>query len=293
MERKADGFEAEKIIVLPPYILKDMVAHPLIRQLYITDIGYFPKARHHYRDRPLGCEMHILIYCAGGEGWITRGSQPSVRVTAQTLTVIPAGMPHSYGADENNPWSIYWFHLMGEDAAAFFGSLNTEAGQLRMTLSHSVKLLDLFEQCYDILSAKPYSMDHQVHVSQIMRYWLSFAGLMNAGAGGDRSERHIEQAIQFMQEQLESNLTLEKLAAHTRISRQHLNHLFKQSTGFAPIDYYLRMKIQRAGQLLDLTDRSMKDISLSLGFQDPYYFSRLFKKMIGLSPTEYRNKLKG
>ncbi|MBW7457261.1 helix-turn-helix domain-containing protein [Paenibacillus sepulcri] len=293
MLRKADGFEAEKIIVLPPYILKEMVAHPLIRQLYITDIGYFPRARHHYRDRPSGCSMHILIYCAGGEGWIQSGSHKAMRVTEQTLTVIPADTPHSYGADENNPWSIYWFHLMGEDAGAFFSNFSMEAGPLRLGLSHSVKLLDLFGQCYDILSSKPYSMDHQVHVSQTVRYYLSFVGLMKAGAGEEKSERYIEQAIQYMKEQLESNLSLEELVAHTRISKQHLNHLFKQSTGFAPIDYYLRMKIQRAGQLLDLTDRSIKDIGLSLGFQDPYYFSRLFKKMIGLSPTEYRNKLKG
>jgi AraC-like DNA-binding protein len=72
-----------------------------------------------------------------------------------------------------------------------------------------------------------------------------------------------------------------------------LTYLFKQETGFPPIDYFLRMKIQRAGQLLDLTENSVKEISSSLGIDDPYYFSRLFKKINNCSPTEYRKRKKG
>ncbi|WP_240632990.1 AraC family transcriptional regulator [Paenibacillus montanisoli] len=291
--KKAEGFEAEKINVLPPFILNEMVAHPLIRQLYITDIGFFPRARHHYRERLSGCDTHILIYCSSGEGWIKKGSAAEFRLTEQTLAVIPANMPHAYGADDRNPWSIYWFHLKGELADAFFRHLNLATAPLKLSLSDSVKLIELFDQCYDTLLDKPYSIDHLVHVSQTISYLLSYVGIRKSQTEDEKAERYIEHAVQYMTERLESNLSLDDLAAHVSLSKQHLNHVFKQSTGFAPIDYYLRMKMQRAGQLLDLSDRSIKDICLSLGFQDPYYFSRLFKKLIGMSPTEYRNKLKG
>ncbi|WP_308635731.1 AraC family transcriptional regulator [Paenibacillus silvisoli] len=291
--KKADGFEAEKINVLPPFLIDEMAAHPLIKQLYMTDIGFFPRARHHYRERPSGCDTHILIYCSSGEGWIKKGSEAEFRLTEKSLTVIPANTSHAYGADDQNPWSIYWFHLKGDMADAFIQHLNLASGPVKLSLSDSDKFIALFDQCYDALLEKSYSLDHLVHISQTIGYLLSYVGIRKGQTEDEKAVRYIEQAVHYMRERLESNLSLDELAVHVSLSKQHLNHVFKQSTGFAPIDYYLRMKIQRAGQLLDLTERSMKDICLSLGFKDPYYFSRLFKKMIGMSPTEYRNKLKG
>ena len=78
------------------------------------------------------------------------------------------------------------------------------------------------------------------------------------------------------------------VARHTGISKQHLIHLFKRETALPPIEYFLRMKMQRAAQLLDLTDLSVKEIGHAVGMTDPYYFSRLFKQMMGHSPSRYR-----
>jgi AraC-like DNA-binding protein len=77
------------------------------------------------------------------------------------------------------------------------------------------------------------------------------------------------------------------------LSKQHVIHLFNREAGFSPIDYFLRMKMQRAARMLDLTNLTVKDISGSVGITDPYYFSRLFKKVMGYSPTDYRNIPKG
>ncbi|MDQ8733102.1 AraC family transcriptional regulator [Paenibacillus sp. LHD-38] len=288
-----EGFNDEKIIVLPQYQLNEMIAQPLIRDTYITDIGYYPRAKSHYRERPAGCDSHILIFCVGGEGWIKLAGQSSFQLTEQTLAVIPPNTPHVYGADETDPWSIYWFHLNGEQVGALIQSSGLDAGPIRLSLTDSEKIRDLFHQCYDLLSAKAYSASHQIHVSYTMRYLLSFIGLIPRRKQEAKTQAYIEQAILYMQERLEMDMTIDGLVAHTRVSKQHLNHLFKQATGFAPIDYYLRLKMQRACQLLDLTDNSIKEISISLGLSDPYYFSRLFKKIIGSSPSDYRSKLKG
>ena len=68
--RKRDGFVGEKQIYLPHKLLKERIlSNPLLNNLYITLIGYFPKATFHYRERRWGCEDNILIYCVGGKGW--------------------------------------------------------------------------------------------------------------------------------------------------------------------------------------------------------------------------------
>ncbi|WP_342778510.1 AraC family transcriptional regulator [Paenibacillus sinopodophylli] len=293
IRKKADGFHGEKIIVLPQYQLSEMIANPLISGTYITDIGYYQRAASHFRERQQGSDSYIVIFCVGGQGWIKLADQSTISLNEQTIAVIPPELPHAYGADETNPWSIYWFHLKGDQVGALIQSSGLDAGPLQVSLTDSDKIRELFNQCYDLLSSKAYSVSHQIHVSHTMRYLLSFIGLIPRRKQEAKTLAYIEQAILYMQERIENNMTIDELISHIRISKQHLNHLFKHATGFAPIDYYLRLKMQRACQLLDLTDNSIKEISVSLGLSDPYYFSRLFKKIIGSSPSDYRSKLKG
>jgi len=99
----------------------------------------------------------------------------------------------------------------------------------------------------------------------------------------------IDSAIQYMQEHITENFSLNELSKFYNYSPSRFSSLFKQKTGYAPIDYFIQMKMQKATQQLDFTDHSIKEISLDMGFDDPYYFSRRFSKVIGMSPTKYRS----
>ena len=69
MVRKKEGFQGQKAIVIPRKILSRLCAHNnVIGNMYITDIGYYPKAKFHYRERLHGADQHILIYCLEGRG---------------------------------------------------------------------------------------------------------------------------------------------------------------------------------------------------------------------------------
>jgi AraC-like DNA-binding protein len=92
-----------------------------------------------------------------------------------------------------------------------------------------------------------------------------------------------------MQEHINENISLNNLSSFYNYSPSRFSSLFKQKTGYAPIDYFIQMKMQKASQHLDFTDQSIKEIALNMGFDDPYYFSRRFSKVIGMSPTKYRS----
>ena len=70
LERKRDGFAGERMVVLPTEAFEPYIQHPLVRRLYLTDVGYFPKAAHHYRSRKKGTGQFIFFYCMQGSGII-------------------------------------------------------------------------------------------------------------------------------------------------------------------------------------------------------------------------------
>src|SRR3954469_14338098 len=125
--KRRDGFEGEKLISLPETVCTNLLKnYPAISQIYITHIGYFPKATFHQRRRRNGCRDNILIYCMRGRGWYVIGSR-RYEVEPNQFVIIPATSEYlRYGADENDPWTIYWVHFSGTDMNSFNASFGID-----------------------------------------------------------------------------------------------------------------------------------------------------------------------
>ena len=116
--KKKDGFKGEKTIVLPEKIIQEIKCNPLINSLYVTDIGYYPRALYHYRERKKCCSENILIYCTEGKGWY-KVNKNTKNVQANEFFILPANVSHCYGSDEKDPWTVYWVHFSGTKAEFF------------------------------------------------------------------------------------------------------------------------------------------------------------------------------
>lgn len=95
-----------------------------------------------------------------------------------------------------------------------------------------------------------------------------------------------------MAQHVNQPLQVAELAAQANVSPSHYFALFKRQTGRAPIDYFIRLRMQRARTLLDSTTASVKEIAVALGYNDPFYFSRVFKTVNRVAPTLYRARQK-
>ncbi|AEI41713.1 transcriptional regulator, AraC family [Paenibacillus mucilaginosus KNP414] len=293
MTRKKDGFQSEMLLVLQEQFVRDYAEHPLAGGLFVTDIGYFPHARHHYRERKEGCEAYILIFCSGGEGWVRIEDHPPQMVKKYDLLVIPANVPHAYGASDTLPWSIYWFHFRGDQAQHYIDLLPLSRSLLRLDAQDALRLTEWFQACYTLLSEKGYSLPHCLHANQFMGQILGMLALQRPSEADQLSNGYVEQSIRYMKQSIAENLSLAQLSEQANLSRSHYLSVFKSVTGQSPAHYFQQLKIQQACTYLDLTDWSIKEISGRVGFKDPLYFSRAFRKSIGVSPSTYREKMKG
>lgn len=110
---KAEGFRDETYLIVPTESFAEYMEHPLVRGAYLTDVGFFPKAKEHYREREEGADQYILIYCTEGRG-IIEVEDKKYHLGRSDAFCIPRNRRHRYYADEEEPWSILWVHFKGE-----------------------------------------------------------------------------------------------------------------------------------------------------------------------------------
>lgn len=106
------------------------------------------------------------------------------------------------------------------------------------------------------------------------------------------SVHRVGQSREFMEQHYNQRIQIPVLAAQANVSVSHFFKIFKEETGCAPLVYLTRLKVERACDWLVTTAWSIKLISANLGYNDPLYFSRVFKSFIGMAPKAYRRSKK-
>lgn len=291
--RKEEGFKGQRSIVLPDFIIKEALDDPVYSSLYITDIGFYPDASLHSRTRSEGSKQFILIYCIKGEGWVSVDGQNKVVKTGQFF-IIPKNKAHAYGSNNLKPWSIYWIHFSGKHAAYFCEEPTVVKTIPPSRIARIEERKILFEEIMQNLEMG-YSKENLQYANICLAHFLaSFKYLSQfRQIRSIREKDPIENVILFMKENLPKKLTLYELAVESGLSSSHFSLVFRKRTGRSPMDYLIHLRIQKACQYLDHSRLRVVELAAKVGYEDPLHFSRIFKKVMGVSPVYYRNKLKG
>jgi len=288
--KKEDGFPGQISFVLPERITNLSRENPLNSDLYLTDIGYYPQASYHFRERPSGCAQYILIYCVEGNGEIRLGKTLH-NIPTDHFFIIPSGTPHSYHSDTKNPWSIYWIHFTGIKAGLFARLACRPLPVDRSKYSRINERLGLFSDIFRNL-VRGFSIETLEYVNLCLAYLLASFTHLNQFREMRRAEEKdpIALSINYMLGNLDHKLRLDDIAKEIGLSASHYSRLFQSRTGHSPIDYFIQLKVQRACRLLDNTGWMITNVAREAGFDDQFYFSRVFRKVMGLSPAEYRKR---
>jgi len=287
-----EGFLGQKMIVLPNTIKQRLIDNRITRPFYISDMGFYPNARNHYRVRKKGAHEFIFIYCIEGRGVLNIHGE-SIIVLPNSFYVIPKKTSHSYEADHNDPWSIYWIHFDGEAAQALFERYSSSR-KTENTIPFDNNRIALFNRIFEMFQSEYISP--QLEYANILALNFISSFIYKKVDYNVQMENHnnvISEVITFLADNLDKSFKSEDIAKQFNYSSSYIFNLFKKRTGYSLIHFFNLKKVQKACEYLKYTDLSVKEISYKMSFQDPLYFSRTFKKYVGMSPRAYRSQQHG
>ena len=284
-----DGFPGQRLHVLAPPLVEKMRHEPVTRRLLVTDAGYFPRAAGHGRQRDRSIDQVIVILCSEGSGWARIGGTLHA-VRAGQVLVIPPGTPHEYFADEDDPWTIWWFHALGEDVDDLVERAGTTLSAPVLAPAEPHRLVGLL---HDLVSRMGNDDSPDTILAVSGAGWNLLTLLAARGGRAGRRLDPIMQATEILRDRVTEHLSVPDLASTVGLSTSHFSALFRSATGYGVLEYQTRQRMARARELLDTTDLSVGDVATSVGFTDPFYFSRRFRQVHGMSPREYRASAKG
>lgn len=272
-------------VVLPLNLTRQLARHPLTKHLYPLAYGHYVDAYGHQAER-INHTDFLFIFCHRGQGWF-RTEHAQGKLNAGQLLLLPAGEAHAYAASTEQPWSIYWSHFQGQAASNCMDFLELSPSQPLLTLSRWRELIPVVTDLLNLQTQRHQFTAAVVAASLLQRIVAELPRLTataQAPTGFD-----LLALERFMIDNSHRDLDLDDFAQFAGLSRFHFSKKFKQFTGSSPMRYFNQIRVKIACQLLDTTTDTIRQIASHLGFEDPYYFSRLFKKMMGVSPQHYRS----
>ena len=239
---------------------------------------------------------YVLIHTViDGEGWFRCRDKHYALGPGDSFVILP-GELHTYQADESRPWRYRWIAFRGTEADRWLAAAGIDADRpiVRGGDGTALKAMAAVEKAF---RRKEWTSEWEAEG------WLRLA--FTAWAKANRPDgppggqgkpgvaaMEADRAARWLEAQSAHSVSIARMAKELGYHRTHLTKLFTRELGMSPIQYLQRLRMERAKTLL-LEPLSVEEVALSVGYSDPLYFSKSFKKLTGMTPTEFRRSQGG
>lgn len=281
-------------VTVPAEMINSLQSHPLSASIYITAIGYYPNARLHEMKRREH-DDYILMYCSEGKGSVEFQTH-IYQVRAGDVFILPPKQAHSYQADTDTPWTLYWCHFQGRESDVFFQHIYQHLDGALLSRIADIDFLYWFRELMQV-ARETLCLENLIHGSHLLSQLLTrIEWHHRKQCLQQQPEKHdlrlsIPTVQEFMRAHLNKPLSLQQLANFCACSKFHFSRQYHAVTGKSPLKHFNEMKMEHACFLLEQTSYSVSEIAEQLGYDDALYFSRVFRKVCGLAPSVYRKSL--
>lgn len=249
--------------------------------------SFGPAARNHF----------LFHYVLSGMGTLmstdSEGNTTTYHIKSMQGFMIFPGQINFYIADTEMPWEYMWIEFDGLRARGMLEA----AGFTPNSPVYKARKKDLRDKMGDemmyIIEHSDSSPFHIIgHLYLCLDYLIHSAAEPRISSGNKLRDFYIHEAIHYIEHNFQNNITVEDIAQVCGLNRSYFGKIFKMGVGKTPQEFLLNFRMSKAAELLKLTQLSINDIGLAVGYDNSLHFSRAFKNIYGISPREWRNRNK-
>lgn len=260
---------------------------PIIRSesrmpLYLFTVGLHECQPHTIRRE--GYSYPQLFYCTKGSGTLELDGK-KIMISPYTAFFLPAGYPHEYYPNEEL-WDIRWIAPAGsavDELLEHFGLDRPKVFAIQdiKTLEHH------FRQMHEALVGDSIFGNYRA-AGYLYDFLIEFYRLISSGDGSGTTNSAVIRATDYINAHYTEDISMEQLCKTAGVSKQHLCRLFRTTLSSRPMEYIAKRRIQAAKELLTQTELSVEDIAEKTGFCTASYFTKLFRRYEGITPSQFR-----
>lgn len=253
-------------------------------ELYIYECGFehcAPRDPYQYEQ----IDYYLLHYILDGEGLFFMNGEV-YHLKKGDGFFIPPHTDNNYYPLEGNPWIYRWIGINGTQAKELLSRCGLSEDNYVFNYTKDNKIDDYFRNIYDSCSSN--------RLLEGLGYLYQFLSTLMNDHSSDftnsspPSKVYISKSIEFIKENYTKNISVSDISDYLNIDRSHFFKIFKKDMMISPQDYIINYKIKQACDLLRKSSYSISEISNSVGFSSPSYFSKIFKKNMDTTPLKYK-----
>lgn len=276
-------FIYNEIIVEPDQILQYKKT-ALLSDLYVNWSGHFENVDdNHAINRTLEC--HLLLYITEGYGYIKINGE-HYTIYPGSILFIEKNTEHTYGNQQDAWWSGYWAHFSGTVSDSLVRQyFNNSYALFEIGVNETLEAV--FADMHKQMRLET-QLINVLHAANAIRYILSLITQLRIAKNMDNVDGGIlDRVVDVMYKNIARPITLKELAQDAHLSQSQLVRIFRKKTGYTPMEYYNLARMKEACNKILHGENNVSAIARSLGFENQYYFSTVFKRMFGFSPTQF------
>ena len=270
--KKGDGW-FENIFSMDGF--KELNIHNCGKRLHNLNHHFGPAIR----------SFFLIIYVKEGQATLL-SHKDKIRLTAGSLLVMFPDSEVYYVTDKDVPWTIYWIGMHGTLVPEFMKNLGLSPENPVYNVKNRYEIEDILEKIYNLSYSQMYS-----DKLAILSHLYNFFSVLLSEKSNISPKDYAAEVKELIRKNFDKDISIEQIATRLSVNKNYLTRVFKEKYNMTIKDFLINIRLKRAMVLLKETDADILKISNSVGYSDQLYFSRIFRKKTGLSPSEYRKKL--
>lgn len=279
-----------------PNLLFHMFSDDRFMDLTLYQYGY-EQCRPLHSYGPFIRNHYLFHYVISGKGTLltddTSNHSMEYHIGPGNGFLIEPGRVNTYFADRLDPWEYTWVEFGGLRAKEIVESAGLSSSS-PVYFPRTPQAGDHLKEL--LLHLANHAQETSLH--QIGQLYLIMDALLSGSSrkrktqGGKLSEFYTKEAITFIEQNYALPVTVEDMAGRCNLDRSYFGRIFKETMGQSPQEFLIRYRMNKAAELLKLSDLSIHEIAIQVGYPNQLHFSRAFKKVFDVSPRAYRQNNK-